>query len=159
MSAADLRSSDGGSVTVAGYSDYTTTQRAVDFLSDNKFPVHKVTIVGDDIKFVEHVLGRVTMFRAAGSGSLGGAWFGLLVGLLLGLFAGSSWLAVLVFATLIGAIWGAIFGAIAHAMTGGKRDFASVRALQAARYGIRVPVQDADAARRLLATLGAHHAY
>jgi hypothetical protein len=157
MTAGDQRSFDESSVTVAVYNDYAEAQRAVDFLSDNKFPVHKVTIVGEDVRLVEHVLGRLTVLRAAGAGALGGAWFGLLIGLLLSLFAATAWLAVLVFSTLIGAIWGAVFGAIAHAMTGGQRDFSSIHALQAARYGIRVPPEDADAARRLLASLGAQN--
>jgi Heat induced stress protein YflT domain len=160
MTMAHLPPLDGGAgtVTVAVYSDYATAQRAVDFLSDNKFPVHEVTIVGEDIRLIEHVLGRMTILRAAATGAISGAWFGLLIGLLLGLFAESSWLTVLIVATLIGAVWGAVFGAIAHAVTGGQRDFRSVSTLQAARYGLRVPSEHVDSARQLLATLDAQTA-
>jgi hypothetical protein len=114
MTAADLYPMGGGTVTVAVYNDYATAQRAVDFLSDNKFPVHEITIVGEDIKLLEHVLGRMTIVRAAAAGALSGAWFGLLI-----------------------------------------RDFRSVSTLQAARYGLRVPAEQADAARQLLANLDA----
>jgi hypothetical protein len=158
MTAADLHPMGGGTVTVAVYSDYASAQRAVDFLSDNKFPVHEITVVGENIKLVEHVLGRMTVVRAAAAGAISGAWFGLLIGLLLGLFAESNWLWVLIVATLVGAVWGAVFGAIAHAVTGGQRDFRSVSTLQAARYGLRVPAEHADMARQLLATLDAQTA-
>ena len=60
MTDADLRDPD-RRVTVATYEDYLTAQRAVDFLSDNKFPVDQVSIVGEDVRLVERVLGRWTV--------------------------------------------------------------------------------------------------
>src|SRR3982074_1842363 len=77
---------------VAQYADYAAAQRAIDFLSDNKFPVHQVTVVGEDVRLVEHVLGRLTTARAAGAGALSGLWFGLLIGLLVGIFTTAGWL-------------------------------------------------------------------
>ncbi len=148
MTNADLLRHPDRTITVAIYDDYLTMQRAVDFLSDNKFPVQQVTIIGEDVRLVERILGRWTVAKAAGAGALTGAWFGLLIGILLGVFASTGWIAVLLSATAIGAVWGAIFGATAHAMTGGKRDFASVSALEAARYGVRVPAEQADSAQR-----------
>ena len=53
----------------------------MDYLSDNKFPVHVVSIIGEDVRLVERVLGRLTGARAVGTGALSGAWFGLLIGL------------------------------------------------------------------------------
>ena len=144
---------DSRAVTVATYDDYLSAQKAVDFLSDNKFPVNLVSIVGEDVSTVERVVGRITVARAAGLGALSGAWLGLLIGLLLGIFADSNWLGVLLGATAIGAVWGAIFGAIAHAMTGGRRDFRSISGLVAARYHVNVAAEQADVARRLLTQL------
>src|SRR2546421_231090 len=71
---------------VGSYSKYEGAQRAVDFLSDDKFPVERTAIIGSDLKMVETVLGRLTKGRAALAGAGSGAWFGLLVGLLLTLF-------------------------------------------------------------------------
>ncbi len=144
---------DRATVVVATYPDYPSAQRAVDFLSDNQFPVDRVSIIGTDLRLVERVLGRMTVGRAAVAGTASGAWFGLLIGLLFGIFAVSSWWRVLVTAILIGAVWGAIFGAIAHAMTGGRRDFTSTSTLQASQYGITVDVDVADEARALLTRL------
>jgi hypothetical protein len=107
---------------VGSYGTYAQAQRAIDFLSDNKFAVEHTAIVGTDLKMVETVLGRLTRGRAALAGAGSGAWFGLFVGVLLSLFAEgdtntsrSSRGAV-----LYGVVFGAIFGFVAHALSGGK---------------------------------------
>jgi hypothetical protein len=143
----------GPTVAVATYPDYPSAQRAVDYLSDNKFPVERTAIVGTDLRLVENVLGRLTTARAALAGAASGAWFGLFIGLLFGIFSNSGWLAVLLVCILIGAVWGAIFGAIAHAMTGGRRDFTSRSSLQASQYAVTVDAEVADEARQLLTRL------
>jgi hypothetical protein len=140
-------------VAVATYPEYASAQRAVDYLSDNKFPVERTAIVGTELRLVENVLGRLTTARAALAGAASGAWFGLFIGLLFGIFSNSSWLAVLVVCIVIGAVWGAIFGAIAHAMTGGRRDFTSRSSLQASQYAVAVDAEVADEARQLLTRL------
>ena len=143
----------GPTVAVATYPDYASAQRAVDYLSDNKFPVQRTAIVGTDLRLVENVLGRMTTARAALAGAASGAWFGLFIGLLFGLFSESAWLAVLLTCILIGAVWGAIFGAIAHAMTGGRRDFSSRSTLAASQYAVTAEADVADEARQLLTRL------
>jgi hypothetical protein len=140
-------------VTVASYPDYPSAQRAVDYLSDNEFPVERTAIVGTDLRLVENVTGRLTVVRAGLAGAATGAWFGLFIGLLFGIFSDSNWLGVLLAGVLIGALWGAVFGAIAHAMTGGRRDFTSTSSLQAAQYAVTVDAEHADAARQLLTRL------
>jgi hypothetical protein len=141
------------SVTVAEYATYAEAQRAVDYLSDNKFPVEHLSIVGTDLRLVESVLGRWTVPRAAGAGALTGAWFGLLIGLLLSIFTNSNWFGVIIAGILIGAVWGAVFGAVAQAMTGGQRDFTSRSTLQASRYALAVSPDRAHEAQQLLAGL------
>ncbi|WP_432832648.1 general stress protein [Dactylosporangium sp. CA-092794] len=138
--------------TIATYPDYLEAQHAVDRLSDSGFPVERVTIIGEDLRLVERVLGRLTVGRAALAGAGTGAWFGLLVGFLLGIFAVSAWWKVMVFAIVAGVVWGAVFGAIAHAMTGGRRDFTSTSTLQAGRYSVQVDPDSAPRARHLLTT-------
>jgi hypothetical protein len=142
-------------VTVATYPDYGSAQRAVDHLSDNRFPVDRTTIVGMDLRMVERVLGRLTTTRAALTGATGGAWFGLLIGLLFGIFAVDGWLVVVLAGVLVGAAGGAIFRAIAHALTGGRRDFASRSSIEATHYAVTVEADRAEEAGRLLARLPA----
>ncbi|MEV4135587.1 general stress protein [Dactylosporangium sp. NPDC049742] len=140
-------------IAVASYPDYARAQRAVDFLSDNEFPVDRVRIVGSDLRLVEQVHGRMTTGRAALAGAGTGAWFGLLIGILFGAFAVGAWWRVLVFAVVAGAVWGAAFGALAHAMTRGQRDFTSTPTLQADNYTITVDADVADRAREMLSRL------
>jgi hypothetical protein len=140
-------------VTVATYTEYAEAQRAVDYLSDNEFPVERTAIVGTDLRLVENVLGRMTVVRAGLAGAATGAWFGLFIGLLFGIFSDSNWVGVLLAGVLIGALWGAVFGAIAHAMTGGRRDFTSTSSLQASQYAVNVDAEHAESARQLLTRL------
>ena len=137
-------------VTVAEFDDYVSAQRAVDYLSDNKFPVDRVEIVGTNLRLVEQVLGRLTIGRAALAGAGTGAWFGLLIGILLGVFSVSAWWRVIVFAVVAGIVWGAVFGAFAHALTGGQRDFRSQSQLVADRYAVEVDTEHAERARDML---------
>jgi hypothetical protein len=65
----------------------------------------------------------------------------------------SAWWALLLTGLVIGALWGAAFGAIAHAMTGGRRDFASRSELSAAQYAVMVDADYAEQARQLLTRL------
>src|SRR4051812_34052984 len=66
----------GPTVSVATYPDYALAQQAVDYLSDNQFPVERTSIIGTDLRLVEKVLGRMTTVRAALAGAASGAWFG-----------------------------------------------------------------------------------
>ncbi|MEU7991435.1 general stress protein [Streptosporangium canum] len=136
---------------VASYNTYLEAQRAVDYLSDQKFPVEHAKIVGTDLRLVEKVLGRLTYLRAAGMGAATGAWIGLLIGLFLAIFTPGRFPFLLVLWALVwGAIAGAIFGLIGHALTGGKRDFLSSSAIVANRYQVLVTTDRAAEARRLL---------
>src|SRR5919205_2778814 len=98
-----------GGVQVGSYDSYERAQGAVDYLSDQKFAVENVTIIGSDLRQVEKVTGRLTMGRAVAAGAAGGAWWGLFVGLLLGIFStsGGAWLGSVVAGLLIGLVFGA----------------------------------------------------
>jgi hypothetical protein len=63
--------------TVASYPSYGEAQAAVDRLSDERFPVENLDIVGSGLRLVERVTGRLTNARAAAAGAASGAWFGL----------------------------------------------------------------------------------
>jgi len=82
-------------LTIGTYDTYREAQRAVDYLSDEKFPVEHTTIVGNNLRQVEKITGRLSWGRALTAGLASGAWFGLFVGLLLGLFTTGNWLAAL----------------------------------------------------------------
>ena len=153
---------------IATFSDYAEAQRAVDYLSDEKFPVEHAAIVGRGLKFVEQVTGRLNWGRALLNGLASGASTGLFIGLLLALFIpdarqvngewvvepGLNW-SLILWSLLIGAVIGAILNAIAYAMTAGKRDFTSVGAMRAETYDVLIDADHADKAESLLANMGA----
>jgi hypothetical protein len=142
-----------GGVQVGSYDGYEQAQAAVDFLSDEKFPVENVTIIGSDLRLVEKVTGRLTRGRAIGAGAAGGAWWGLFVGLLLGIFAttGAGWVGSLLLGLAIGLVFGAVFAAFGYAATQGRRDFTSTSQVVAGRYDVMCAPAHAEAARGLLA--------
>lgn len=135
---------------VAAYSTYLEAQKAVDYLSDNKFPVENVTIVGTDLRMVERVTGRLTYGRVALAGALSGAWFGFFVGLLLTLFAASSGFQVMFAGIALGAGFGLLFSILSYAFTGGRRDFTSSSQIVAATYAILCAHDHAGDARAML---------
>ncbi len=138
-------------VELASFTSYLEAQRAVDFLSDEEFPVQHVTIVGTDLRMVERVTGRLTYARVALAGALSGAWFGLFVGLLLTMFSDEP--ASLLPAIAIGVGFGMLFGVISFMFTGGKRDFTSSSQIVAATYAVLCRAEHAGEARRILAKL------
>jgi hypothetical protein len=140
---------------LASYRSYEEAQHAVDWLSDQKFAVENLGIVGNDLKIAETVLGRLTYGRAAAGGVATGAWFGLFVGLLLGLFAHSStgWAAIMLAGLLYGAVAGALFGVVAFALTGGRRDFTSQKKIVATSYDVVCTWVKLEEAKALLAQM------
>ncbi|MCT2585111.1 general stress protein [Actinophytocola gossypii] len=142
------------SVVIASYPRYADAERAVDFLSDNGFPVRHTAIVGRGLEWVEQVTGRLTALTAAGRGAASGAVAGALLGWLLGLF---NWMApvisgllVALYGAVIGAVIGAIVGWLSHLGTGGRRDFSSVPNLRAESYDLLVEAEVSDDAARAL---------
>ncbi|MBA2531577.1 MAG: hypothetical protein H0V23_05650 [Nocardioidaceae bacterium] len=142
-------------MTVGTYDTYERAQRAVDHLSDNEFPVEHVTIVGNGLRMVERVTGRLTQGRAAAAGAAAGAWWGLFIGTVLALFSTGedSWLILVVLTVISGAVFGAIFGIIGYRLTGGRRDFTSTSSVVATSYDVLCKHTHAEDARNLLAKL------
>lgn len=144
---------------VATYDDYARAQAAVDHLSDEKFPIERLAIVGSDLRQVERVTGRLTWGKAALTGAASGAWLGLFVGLILALFATvDGILGVILMSVLWGALFFAIFGLVGYWMSGGRRDFTSSSAIIPSSFVIYCHHQHAEDARERLARfdLGSH---
>jgi hypothetical protein len=112
---------------VGSYPTYAEAQRAVDYLSDQQFPVQQVTIVGVDLMQVERVL---TL-----------------------LFSSPHPLEALTTGLVAGVFFGLITSAIPYSMARGTRDFSSTLQLVAGRYDVLCDPQNAEQARDLLARL------
>mgnify|MGYP006979912900 FL=1 len=135
---------------VGSYNSYLDAQKAVDYLADQQFPVQMVSIVGNDLKMVERVTGRLTYPRVALSGALSGMWFGLFVGVMLSFFSTTPGYFSIVTSVLMGAAFFMLFGIVTYAMQRGKRDFTSTSQVLATNYDVVVSFEAAGEARRLL---------
>lgn len=140
---------------IGSYDTYWEAQRAVDYLSDEKFPVEHTTIVGNNLRQVEKITGRLTWGKAITAGLASGAWFGLFVGVLLGIFTTKSggWLPALITGVVLGSLFGMTFGAIGYGQLRGRRDFTSRTSVVATSYDVLCDHKYAEEARNYLAKL------
>jgi hypothetical protein len=136
---------------VGTYDTYPEAQRIVDRLAKAEFEVSKVSIVGNDLKTVERVTGRLTYGRAALAGAASGAWFGVFFGLLILLVYPVTNLAFFGAAALIGAGFGMLFSLIAYAINRRTHDFTSMTQVLASSYQVIVDPDLADKAHAVLA--------
>lgn len=136
------------------YDEYAEAQKAVDYLSDNEFPVENCLIVGTDLKQVERVTGRLTTSRVAAAGAASGAWLGLLIGLIFSIFSEKGEGLVTVLSTvLMGLVFGLVWALIGYAATRGQRDFSSVKQVIATKYEVLVEHKLLAKAQELLAAM------
>lgn len=138
---------------IGNYRSYLDAQKVVDYLADQEFPVQHVSIIGNDLKMVERVTGRLSYPRVALSGAATGAWFGLFVGLLLMLFGSGQTYGLVLSSMAMGAAFWMLFGIISYAFQRGKRDFTSTNQVIATSYDVIVAPEVAGEARRLAAQL------
>ncbi len=136
------------------YNTYADAQKAVDYLSDEKFEVQNLAIVGTDLKSVERVLGRKSWGTVIGQGVQSGISTGLLVGIVLLIFSNPPSVFLLLAGALgIGIALGIAFAAIGYALSRGKRDFTSVTQTVATKYEVLCEHKVAAQARDMLHNL------
>jgi hypothetical protein len=136
------------------YETYLEAQAVVDRLSKADFEVAKLSIVGNDLKTVEKVTGKLTYGRAALAGAASGAWLGLFLGLVLTIFTPPSPQAFgfMGAALLIGAGFGMIFGVVTYAINRRRRDFTSTHQVLASNYQIIIDPELTAKAQQVLTT-------
>lgn len=138
---------------LGNYRSYLDAQKVVDYLADEGFPVQHVSIIGNDLKSVERVTGKLSYPRVALNGAATGAWLGLFVGLVLMLFGGGESFGLVLSSMLMGAAFWILFGVIGYAMTRGKRDFTSTNQIIATTYDVVVGNDMIFEARRVAGQL------
>ena len=150
-----VRPSEPARQVIATFDNYADAERAVDYLSDQRFEVNLVAIVGRELEYVEQILGPMNYGTAALRGAGSGALVGALIGWIFGLF---NWIESLISALVLagyglvfGAIVGALFGLLVHALQRGQRDIHYVSGLRPKYYDDVADVEGADRALQLLA--------
>jgi hypothetical protein len=136
---------------VASYDTYGEAQAAVDSLAHADFPVAEVSIVGNDLKSVERVIGKQSYARAAISGALSGLWLGLFFGFFLVVLSPTATsLPFIAAASLIGAGFGLLFRVVTYSISRRRRDFTSTMQVIATSYSLIVGPDVANKARNVL---------
>ena len=136
------------------FNSYADAQKAVDYLSDEKFEVQNLAIVGTELKSVERVLGRRSWGTVITQGLQSGISTGLLVGLVVLIFTKpTSYFVLLLVSLAIGITLAIAFSAAGYAMTRGKRDFTSVTQTVATKYEVLCEHKVAAQARELLSQM------
>ena len=145
---------------IAVLESYPEAEEIVQTLADGDFPIERTRIVGEDLKMIQHVTGRLNL----GGAILRGAWAGAVAGLLIGWLFGMAnfWIPVIagLLVTFYGLIAGGVIGAAVgwayYALTRENRFLLTVSALQPGRYEVLADSEVASQAFSILAKKGAH---
>lgn len=135
------------------YDTYPEAQSVVDRLAKADFDVKQLSILGNDLKTVERVTGKLSYGRGALAGAASGAWLGLFIGLVFTIFTPPTpqTLGFIGAALLIGAGFGMIFGIVSYAINRRRRDFTSTHQVIASNYQIIIDPQLTAKAQDVLA--------
>lgn len=137
-------------VAVGRYPRHEEAQAAVDLLAERGFPIQHLSIVGTDLRQVEHVVGPLSYGRVALSGALQGAFFGVIMALLMVSFAGDDPFTAFATAIPLGIGFWMIMALFTYSRSGTSKNFTAVGHLQAGSYELVCSPQEAQEARRLL---------
>ena len=134
------------------YDTYPEAQSVVDRLSKADFDVTQLSIVGNDLKTVERVTGKLSYGRGALAGAASGLWLGLFIGLVFTIFTPptSQTLGFIAASLLIGAGFGMIFGIVSYAITRRRRDYTSTHQVLASNYQIIIDPELTAKAQQVL---------
>ncbi|MGP3536148.1 general stress protein [Microbacterium sp. RD1] len=124
--------------TVAAYPTYEAAQKAVSALIAAEIPARDIAIVGQDLRSVERVTGRLGYATAARSGAVNGLFLGLLFAFIFVLGTPTVQIAVFLGVLLVGIAIGMIFSLVMYSIVRRRRDFASVMQVTAERYEVCV---------------------
>lgn len=134
---------------VASFETYEQAQAAIAKMSGAEGDLSGLAIVGNDLKLVERITGRLTWGKVALAGAMRGLGFGAFIGLVYMLLVPEAIGSVLLF-PLLGLAFGILLGVVTHSMTRRKRDYASVQQVLAARYDVVAPQQSAGKAMHII---------
>jgi hypothetical protein len=132
------------------YDTYPEAQHVVDKLAKADFDVRQLSIIGNDLKTIERVTGKLTYGRSALAGAATGAWIGLFAGSLLFLFAATPNPTYAFGVILLGAAFGMLFGVVSYAINRRRQDYTSTHQVVATNYQVIAPSSVIVRAQELL---------
>ncbi|MFC5434518.1 general stress protein [Microbacterium suwonense] len=135
---------------VASTRDYEVAQKTVSKLIAGEIPARDIAIVGQGVRTVERVTGKLGYAAAARSGAINGVLIGLVLSAIM-LF-GNSEAPVSLFLgfILIGVALGMIMSLVTYSIVRRRRDFASMTQMLADHYEVRVQPASLAKAREVM---------
>jgi len=139
--------------TVASFPTYEQAQKAVSSLIAGEVPARDIAIVGQGLRSIERITGRLGYATAARSGAVNGILLGLLMAFIFVLGQPDVSIAVFLGVLLIGVAVGMLLSLIMYAIVRRRRDFASVMQVVADHYEVCVLPTSIHRAREVLGPL------
>lgn len=124
--------------TVASVRDYEAAQKKVSQLIAGDVPARDIAIVGQSVRTIERVTGRLGYASAARSGAVNGVLIGLLLSAILVIGNPDAPMQLFVGFVFIGVAIGMILSLVTYTIVRRRRDFASVTQLAADHYEVKV---------------------
>lgn len=138
--------------TVASVPEYEAAQKTVSKLIAAEVPARDIAIVGQGVRTIERVTGRLGYAAAARSGAVNGVLIGLLLSAILVIGNPDAPIQLFVGFVFIGVAIGMILSLVTYAIIRRRRDFASVTQLAADHYEVTVLPASLAKAREALGT-------
>lgn len=135
---------------VASMRDYEAAQKAVSQLIAGEVPARDIAIVGQSVRTIERVTGKLGYAAAARSGAINGVLLGLFLSAILVLGNPEVPIQLFVGFVFIGVAVGMLLSLITYAIVRRRRDFASVTQFAADHYEITVAPSSLTKARQVL---------
>lgn len=135
---------------VASFPTYDAAQKAVSSLIAGEVPARDIAIVGQDLRSVEKVTGRLGYASAARSGAINGVLLGLLFSAILVIGSPSVPIQAFVGVLFVGIAIGMLLSIITYSFVRRRRDYASVMQVVADRYEVTVTPASLHRARQIL---------
>lgn len=135
---------------VASMRDYESAQKTVSKLIAGEVPARDIAIVGQSVRTVERVTGKLGYAAAARSGAINGVLIGLFLAAILVLGNPEVPIQLFLGFVLIGVAVGMLLSLVTYAIVRRRRDFASVTQFAADHYEVTVLSTSLGKARHVL---------
>jgi hypothetical protein len=135
---------------VASFPSYEAAQKAVSTLIAAEVPARDIAIVGQGLRSIERVTGRLGYATAARSGAINGVLLGLLFSAILVIGTPSVPIQAFVGVIFVGIALGMLLSIITYSFVRRRRDFASVMQVVADHYEVTIATGSVQRARQVL---------
>lgn len=136
--------------TVASFTTYEAAQKAVSSLIAADIPARDIAIVGQGLRSVERITGRLGYASAARSGAVNGVLLGLLFSAILVIGSPSVPIQAFVGVLFVGIAIGMLLSIVTYSFVRRRRDYASVMQVIADHYELTVTATSVQRARQVL---------